>query len=150
MWLQSVVCQAFARNAPSIIVCDIYPKSGSMTKELLYEVAANTIAVTVSGGHLEGVGAADGGAPNGTGLEVRLMAEVAHAVTKQEMNLEEANLIIQKLFVKYKPAFEMEGGNPGKRFDEAYELDTLTPVPGWQNMYEEVKVELKEMGIDLF
>lgn len=147
MWLQSVVCQAFARNAPSIIVCDIYPKSGALTKELLYEVAANTIAITVSGGHLEGVGAADGGAPNGTGLEVRLMAEVAHAVTKQQMDLEEANKIIQKLFNKYEPVFKMEGGNPGKRFDEAYDLSSLTPVPEWQNMYDEVKQELIEMGI---
>lgn len=148
MWLQSVVCQAFARNAPSIIVCDIYPKSGALTRELLYEVAANTIAITVSGGHLEGVGAADGGAPNGTGLEVRLMAEVAHAVTKQRMNLEEANKLILKLFLKYEPAFKMEGGNPGKRFDEAYDLTSLTPVPEWQNMYEEVKQELIEMGIN--
>ena len=149
MWLQSIVCQAFARNAPAIIVCDIYPKSGALTRELLYEVAANTIAVAVSGGHLEGVGAADGGAPNGTGLEVRLMGEVAHAVTKQGMNLEEANRIIQILFVKYEPTFNMKGGNPGKRFDKAYDLSSLTPVPEWQNMYEEVKQELIEMGIDL-
>ena len=63
MWVQGVVEQAFARNAPCIIVSDIYPKSGSLTRELLYEVAANAIAITVSGGHLEGVGANDGAAP---------------------------------------------------------------------------------------
>ena len=43
MWVQSAVAQAFARNAPCIIVADIYPKSGALTKELLYEVAANAI-----------------------------------------------------------------------------------------------------------
>ncbi len=83
LWVQSVVEQAFARNAPCIIVADIYPKSGAMTPELLYEVAANTLAVVVSGGHPEGVGSADGALPNGTGLEVRWMAEVAHAATRR-------------------------------------------------------------------
>ena len=35
MWVQSAVSQAFARNAPEIIVADIYPKSGALTRELL-------------------------------------------------------------------------------------------------------------------
>ncbi len=83
MWVQSIVQQAFARNAPCIIVSDIYPKSGAMTRELLYETAANAIAITVSGGHLEGVGSADGALPNGSGLEARLMGEVGHAVARQ-------------------------------------------------------------------
>ena len=48
MWVQSAVEQAFARNAPCIIVSDIYPKSGAMTRELLVEVAANAIAITAS------------------------------------------------------------------------------------------------------
>ena len=33
MWVQSVVEQAFARNAPCIIFSDIYPKSGALTRE---------------------------------------------------------------------------------------------------------------------
>lgn len=72
LWLQAVLCQTFATQAPAIIVCDLWPSSGAMTKELLYEVAANSIVVTVCGGHLEGLGAANGNEPNGTGLEVRL------------------------------------------------------------------------------
>ncbi len=72
LWLQSVLCQTFAKHAPAIIVCDLWPTSGAMTKELLYEVAANSIVVTVSGGHLEGIGAANGRVPHGTGLECRL------------------------------------------------------------------------------
>ncbi|HIZ06467.1 MAG TPA: monomethylamine:corrinoid methyltransferase, partial [Candidatus Eubacterium avistercoris] len=41
LWLQAVLCQTFAKCAPAIIVCDIWPSSGSLTKELLYETAAN-------------------------------------------------------------------------------------------------------------
>ena len=60
---------------PNIIIGDIYPKSGAGTKELLLETAANSIAITVSGGHLEGVGSCDGLKPNCSGLEARVMGE---------------------------------------------------------------------------
>ena len=147
MWLQSIVCQAIARNAPGVIVCDIYPKSGALTKELLYEVAANAIAATVSGGHLEGVGSADGSYPNGTGLEVRLMGEVGHAAARQGLSLEEANRIILTLLEKYEGVFVKEGGNPGVCISEAYDLETVRPVPAWQEMYDQVREELIQSGL---
>ncbi|MCI6006272.1 MAG: monomethylamine:corrinoid methyltransferase [Blautia sp.] len=147
LWLQAVLCQTFATQAPAIIVCDLWPASGAMTKELLYEVAANAIVVTVCGGHLEGIGAANGNAPHGTGLEIRLMAEVGKAVAGQHMTRCEANEIVLKLLEKYEYIFQKEGGNPGVPFDEAYNMETITPVPQWEHMYEEVKAELAEMGI---
>lgn len=147
LWLQSVLCQTFAKNAPAIIVCDLWPSSGSLTKELLYEVAANAIVVTVSGGHLEGLGSANGNEPNGTGLEVRLMGEVGKAVARQKMTRAQANEIVLKLLEKYEHVFKMEGGNKGARFDVSYNMETIEPVPEWQQMYEEVKAELSEMGI---
>jgi methylamine--corrinoid protein Co-methyltransferase len=149
MWLQSVVCQAFARNAPAIVVCDIYPKSCALTKELLYEVAANALAVTVSGGHLEGVGSADGNAPNGTGLEVRLMGEVGHAAARQGLTLQDANRMIDALLSKYEPVFDNPGGNPGQCIDKAYDLEKMMPASEWQRMYDEVAQELAELGLNL-
>jgi methylamine--corrinoid protein Co-methyltransferase len=147
MWVESIVEQAFARNAPCIIVTDIYPKSGALTRELLYETAANAIAITVSGGHLEGCGSADGNAPNGTGLEARFMGEVGHAVVNQGLSLKEANALILKFLEKYEHVFENPDGNPGARIDQAYDLKTLRPVTAWEQMYEEVKREVKEMGL---
>lgn len=149
MWLQSVVCQAISRNAPGVIVCDIYPKSGAMTKEVLYEVAANALAASVSGGHLEGVGSADGSVPHGTGLEVRMMAEVGHAASRQKISLEEANRIVLALLEKYEPVLSREGGNQGQPIDKAYDLKTLRPVPAWQEMYDQVRDELKELGLNI-
>lgn len=149
LWLQSALCQTFAARAPAPIVCDIWPKSGALTKELLYEVAANAIVVTASGGHLEGVGATDGGRPNGTGLEVRLMGEVGRAVAGRGMGRAEANEIAQRLLSRYEWVFESPGGNPGRRFDEAYDLATVEPVPAWTAMYLEVKEELAGMGLRL-
>lgn len=147
MWVQSMVEQAFARNAPCIIFSDIYPKSGALTPELLYEVAANAIAITVSGGHLEGVGAADGALPNGTGLEARWMGEVGHAVARQGLDLHQANALVLKLLEKYEPVFDRPGGNPGVAFTQAYDLGTLQPVPEWKQMYTEVKADLNQMGL---
>ncbi len=147
LWVENIVQQAFARNAPCIMVTDIYPKSGALTRELLYETAANAIVVAVSGGHLEGVGAADGNAPNSTGLEVRLMGEVGHAVTQQQMTLAEANKLVLELLPKYEHVFDNPKGNVGVPFDQAYNMQTLTPVPAWQQMYDEVKMELRTMGL---
>lgn len=149
MWVQGVVEQAFARNAPCIIVSDIYPKSGSLTPELFYEVAANAVAITVSGGHLEGVGAADGAAPHGSGLEARLMGQVGHAVTRQGLTLAEANQLVLRLLEKYEHVFQQPGGNPGVRFDRSYDLKTLTPVAEWSAMYAEAVKELRRMGLDI-
>ncbi|MGM0432504.1 MAG: monomethylamine:corrinoid methyltransferase [Spirochaetota bacterium] len=149
LWLQSVLCQCFAKHAPAIIVCDIWPKSGAMTKELLYEVAANAIVSTVSGGHLEGVGTVDGNLPNCSGLEVRLMGEVGKAVAAQGIKRKEANELVLKLLEKYEHVFSSAEGNPGRRFDEVYDLHSITPLPEWERMYEEVKQELQELGLDI-
>ena len=98
-------------------------------------------------GHLEGVGSADGLFPNGTGLEARWMGEVGHAVAKQGMTLKEANEMIKKLLERYEHVFQMKNGNPGIRFDKAYDLKTLQPVPAWQKMYEKVKAEVRGIGL---
>jgi len=147
LWVENIIQQAFARNAPCIIVTDVYPKSGALTRELLYETAANAITITVSGGHLEGVGSADGLVPNATGLEVRLMAEVGQAAARQGLTLEEANQLVISLVEKYEHVFENPQGNPGVRFDEAYDLETIKPVEKWTSLYKEVKKELYEMGL---
>lgn len=149
LWVESIVLQAFARNAPAIIVTDIYPKSGALTHELLYETAANALAITVSGGHLEGCGSADGLVPHATGLEARLMGEVGHATSRQGVTRAQANRWILQLTEKYEHVFQMPEGNPGVRFDRAYDMKTLQPLPEWVRMYEEVKAELKEIGLDL-
>ena len=99
--------------------------------------------------HLEGLGAANGRVPHGTGLECRLMGEVGKAVARMKMTRAEANEIVLKLLEKYEHVFGMEDGNAGKCFDEAYDMETIEPLPEWQQMYEEVKTELKELGLDL-
>jgi methylamine--corrinoid protein Co-methyltransferase len=147
LWVESVVCQAFSQHAPCIIFGDIYPKSGALTKELLYEVAANAIVITMSGGHLKGPGSADGLMPNCTGLEARWMGEVGRAVARQQLNHDEANVLVKMLINKYEHIFILPEGNPGRPFTEAYNLDTIQPTEEWELMYESVREEVKAMGL---
>jgi methylamine---corrinoid protein Co-methyltransferase len=149
LWVESVTCQAFAKYAPCILFGDIYPKSGALTKELLYEVAANAIVITVSGGHLKGPASADGLLPNCTGLEARWMGEVGHAVARQGLNMAEANTLVNKLIEKYEYIFDQPGGNPGKTFDQAYDPETIQPRLEWSAMVGEVREEIRALGLDV-
>jgi len=149
LWVENIVQQAFNRNAPCIIVTDIYPKSGALTEELLFETAANAIVITAAGGHLEGVGSADGLLPNATGLECRLMGEVGHAVAKSGLSLKDANNMVIRLIEKYEHIFKKPVSNIGVRFDEAYDLQSITPKAEWLIMYETVKAELQRMGLKI-
>lgn len=147
LWVIGAVGQAFARNAPSIIGADIYPKSGTGTRELLYETAANAIVNAVTANHLEGCGAADGKYPNCSGLEARWMAEVALASHRMKMSLQEANNWVLKIIPLYEDVFSRPQGNPGVPFDQVYDLKTVQPKPDWQNLYESVKEEFRKEGL---
>jgi methylamine--corrinoid protein Co-methyltransferase len=151
MWLEGLVCRAFALCAPAIIVCDIYPKAGAMTKELLWETAANSLAITVSGGHLEGVGSSNGLRPHGTGLEARLMGEVGRAASKSRISLETANKMILAMLEKYEYIFNRETENDyiGVPFDAAYDLANINPKEEWLDMYYEVRKDLSGLGLIL-
>jgi methylamine--corrinoid protein Co-methyltransferase len=147
LWVQSVVCQAFARNAPCILFADVYPKSGAGTPELLYETAANALAATVCGAHLEGVGSADGALPNCSSLEARLMAEVGWTTAAKGISLKDAADLLPDLMEKYLPVFERTGGNPGLSFDAVVDQDSLNPTDTWQRIYALVTKDLHRWGV---
>jgi len=149
LWVTNVVSQAFARNAPCVIVTDIYPKSGTGTPELFYETAANVIVATVSGGHLEGCGCVDGNAPHNSGLEARFMAEVGRAVARQGVGLEQANGWVLQLLPMYEHVFTQPQGNPGVPFDQVYDLVRVEPTDDWLAMYHQAREALRDLGLDL-
>ncbi len=148
LWVSSIVAQAFAQRSPCVIVGDIYPKSGAGTRELLYETAANAIVHTVSGSHLEGCGAADGKVHHASGLEARFMAEVGRAATEQALDLERANELAVALVKRYEFLFQKGAPeNQGLPFNEVYDLVTVHPTQAWNGLYEEIKCEVRTMGL---
>ncbi len=52
---------------------------------------------------------------------------------------------MRQLVALYLP--ELKQRPIGKPFPEVYNPVTLKPLPEWQGMYEEVKLEMQQMGL---
>lgn len=143
----SIAQQALSRNSRLMTDVVLTPVSGPGTKSLLYETAAMGILVAASGasgmiGPRSGAGVNPG---HVSGLEARLGAEVAHA--SAGMSRSDANSLVVKLIDLYKD--QLDKRPAGQSFEEVYDLRTLKPKPEWQNIYEEVKDDLRAMGLAL-
>jgi methylamine--corrinoid protein Co-methyltransferase len=149
LWATSVVAQAHSQNTGMLLSNDAFTSAGPCTDMVLYEVATNTIASTVSGmAFLEGVGTATTArVDHATGLEVRCMAEVGHATSRGSIKLEDANDLVKKIIPKYEGRFD----NPplGKTFQECYDLRNLEPTAEWMEIYRGVCRELVDLGIPI-
>jgi hypothetical protein len=55
-----------------------------------------------------------------------------------------ADSLVMKLIIKYKDG--QKEMKIGKKFDEAYHLDSIEPTLEWQGIYEEIITELEELG----
>jgi methylamine--corrinoid protein Co-methyltransferase len=141
----SVAHQALARNSRLLTDLVITPVGGPGTRTLLYESAAMAIMAAASGtcgliGPRSGAGIHAG---HVSGLEARWTAEVAH--TAAGISRSDADALVRQLVARYQA--DLDQRPIGQPFQEVYDLVTLKPLPEWQAMYEEVKEELKEMGL---
>jgi methylamine--corrinoid protein Co-methyltransferase len=146
MWIDSLVGRAFARNAPLALLADAWTTAGAGTADILYETAALAIAQETSALHTDSLGATNGVYPNCSGLEARFFAEVAHAAFNQKLSPEQANDLVQQLFIKYQPGFT--NPNIGLPFNEVYDIRTIMPKPAWNEIYKQVKDEVAAMGLN--
>ena len=139
--------QALSRNTHLLNDVVITPVGGPGTKTLLYEVAAQSLLAVSSGAAaLIGPRSAAGTEPGHvSGLEARFMAEVAHAAAG--MNRAEANRLVAEMVARYKA--DLDQRPVGKRFDEVYDVVRVQPTEEWLGIYEEVKSELRELGLNL-
>lgn len=144
LWILSVAGQAIARNSNAIIQGSVTTCAGPGTKMMYYEMAASVLAQVVSGYHIFGVRIQKPTKDNhGTGLESRWLAEVARAAVS--LDRKDINRIINKLLEKYESSI---GKAPeGFNFEELYDIDTIRPRTEYLNLYDEVKQELRELGI---
>jgi methylamine--corrinoid protein Co-methyltransferase len=138
---QAVALQALARNTNLIISGFTRPVAGPMVKDILYEIAAITIAQVVSGiSFTKAVHTATGRfALHCTPLEAKFAGVVTHAA--EGLSRADADPIVRSLVEKYQDA--QKTIQSGKPFTEAYDLESLQPVPEWQAMYDEVLQELE-------
>jgi methylamine--corrinoid protein Co-methyltransferase len=147
LWGLSAAFQALTRNTNLLISSLAGPAGGPGTKTMLYELAAYTIATSVSGqSMIEASMSAGGRIPRHvSGLDARLCGEVAHAVAG--MSREQANHLVKQLLALYEP--DLKNNPIGKPFEQVYDIDNVEPTPEWQGLYDEVYAELLQMGVPL-
>ncbi|MFX0016036.1 MAG: monomethylamine:corrinoid methyltransferase [Promethearchaeota archaeon] len=146
LWSAGMVGQALSRNTHLLSASEAITAAGPCTEMCLYEVAASSIVGTVSGIHINNASAAKSQyLDRETGMEARIGCEVGHAVTG--MKRVDANELLIQVVKKYKQNLD----NPplGHKFQECYDLDTVKPSKEYVTIYEHVKNELAELGINL-
>lgn len=139
--------QALSRNTHLLNDVVITPVGGPGTKTLLYEVAAQAIVAVASGSAALIGPRSAAGTESGhiSGLEARFMAEVAHAAAG--MSRADANSIVEQLIARY--ADDLDKRPVGRRFDEVYDPVRVQPTAEWLGVYEEIKSDLRGLGLNL-
>ena len=121
--------------------------AGPCTDMCLYEIAAVTIGIVVVGSSPFGPAPRQGVHTDYcTGLESKFMGEVAHAVT--EMSRDDANSIVKMILEKYESRIKRRIPPQGKKFQECYDVHTITPSKEYTELYERIKRELEEIGVE--
>jgi methylamine--corrinoid protein Co-methyltransferase len=149
LWVAGTAIQGMSRNTRLIVDGSIgdHPAAGPGTKQYLYESAAGHIVSTVMGAHsTEGTRKyVVGNTCNyGTPLESRWMGEVCKASVG--LDRKQAGKIIKFLLSKYEN--NLKDAPAGDTFENLYDQRTLQPIPAYQQLYEEVKTELRQLGLN--
>lgn len=137
---------AIEANTNLMLGNQYYTLAGPCTVMCLLETAAQAITDTASGREvLSGVAASKGVATNyTTGMEARMMAEVARAVAGMET--EKVNEILDKLVALYEKNYK--SAPKGKPFEECYDVIKLVPTQEYLDVYDEAVKILTDLGLD--
>jgi len=122
-----------------------YPCAGPCTEMCLLEASAQSITDTASGREiLSGVASAKGVVQDKTtGMEARMMGEAARATVGME--IDEVNKILDNLVKLYEKDY---GKAPkGKKFQECYDVMTVTPTDEHMKVYEGARKKLENLGL---
>ena len=149
LWVAGTAIQGLSRNTRLIVDGTIgdHPAAGPGTKQYLYESAAGHIVSTVMGAHsTEGTRKYVVGeiCNYGTPLETRWMGEVCRASVG--LDRKQAEKIIKFLLGKYEN--NLKDAPAGDTFENLYDQRTLQPISAYQQLYDEVKTELRQMGLN--
>lgn len=148
LFLGSLANQAVARNSHIIATTSHTTAGRPGSEQYAYEFSALALAVVPSGSNVSGPRPAEPlGFNDVSPLMARLFAEVAHAAAG--MTREQAAPIVEQLYEKYKTKITFEEAPKGQPFEELYDIDTLTPTPEHQAVYNRVKEELIQLGVPL-
>jgi len=120
--------------------------AGPCTEMAFLEIAAATIGGTVSGNN-PNVGTGKGGTGEDlfAPLHSRFQAQVAQASLKLRRG--DASLLMDSVLKRYEGTLKERKEPLGKKFQECYDLSTLTPTNEFTKVYSDVVQELRDLGL---
>jgi len=121
--------------------------SGLCTDTTFYEIAAPAIGKTVIGANLHAGSARKGYYTDYmAGISARCTGEVGWAAVG--LKREDANEMVKTIMAKYEDILPPKGTPPvGKKFQECYDVQTVTPTKEHEDLYKKVKKELENIGL---
>jgi methylamine--corrinoid protein Co-methyltransferase len=150
IWGSAIGGQALSGNTKIINTAIAMTNAGPGTEMQFYEI----VAAIASGIPCGREGLSEG--PRrfkvkpllGSGLENRFWGEVGHAMAGVKRDF--ANTIVEEMLSKYEHKITKEsyGGPIGHTLDEIYDLKTLKPRKKFLELYEKVKKELENLGLN--
>ena len=145
--ISSHVGVALDINTDLLLSNQYYPLAGPCTEMCLLETAAQAIADTASGRELISGSAASKGVARDktTPLEARIMGEAAIATAG--MKVSDVNVLLDRLIRSYESEFHHPPKS--KRFQDCFDLKTITPSEEYLGVYENSIHLLSELGLDI-
>ena len=150
VWGSAIGSQALSRNTKIINTAIAMTNAGPGTEMQFHEVVAALCASIPCGreGLSEGVRRFKVVPLLGSGLENRFWGEVGNAMAGVKRDF--ANSLADEMLSRYenKITRDSDGGPLGHTFDEIYDLKTLTPRKKFLEVYDKVKKELEDLGLE--
>jgi hypothetical protein len=150
LWGSSIGSQAISRNTKIINTAVAMTNAGPGTEMQFQEITAALCASIPCGreGLSQGVRRFKVRPLLGSGLENRFWGEVGHAMAGVKRDF--ANSLAKEMLARYenKITKDSDGGPLGHTFDEIYDLNTLAPRKNFLEVYEKVKKELEDLGLE--
>ena len=145
--ISSHVAAAVDANTEILLADQFFTAAGPCTEMCLFETAAQAICGTVSGREmLLGVASSKGIARDRTTpMEARMMGEAAAAAAG--MKAQDANSILGRLIDMYEP--ELPQPQKGKRFQDCYDVRTVTPSDEYFDVYDNAVRTLVDIGLNI-
>ena len=134
-------------NTDLLLGNQYYTLAGPCTEMCLLETAAQAITDTASGRELISGAASSKGVVKDrtTGMEARMMGEAA--ISAAGMDIQEANAVLDNLVSLYERNFSRPP--VGKRFQDCYDITSVTPSKEYLKVYEKAIYTLNKCGLDI-
>ncbi len=134
-------------NTDLLLGNQYYTLAGPCTEMCLLETAAQAITDTVSGRELISGAASSKGVVKDrtTGMEARMMGEAA--ISAAGMSVHEANVVLENVISLYERNFSRPP--MGKRFQDCYDVTSVTPSKEYLKVYEKAIATLNGCGLSI-